>query len=182
MKQPFENFTWFHYWGRKWNYCWNKCKSSDQTIWGSYCLDFPSLWRHTFWFWIMTTNVVKRRKCKMFYFSQSKNRIHWLGSKWFNLEREVQFQKANKSNKIKGNFNCTLGMKGKYFVKHFRHFNHIFIQIFVFHLYLSVEKSPSCCQQCVCSYLCICTGCFFHWYPAKKLKYGKPRLGESTLT
>ena len=26
------------------------------------------------------------------------------------------------------------------------------------------------------------TGCFFHWYPLKKLKYGKPRLGESTLT
>ena len=29
----------------------------------------------------------------------------------------------------------------------------------------------------------IYTGCFFsHWYPPKKLKYGKPRLGESTLT
>ena len=26
------------------------------------------------------------------------------------------------------------------------------------------------------------TGCFFHWYPPKNLKYGKPRLGESTLT
>ena len=26
------------------------------------------------------------------------------------------------------------------------------------------------------------TGCFFHWYPPKKLKNGKPRLGESTLT
>ena len=23
---------------------------------------------------------------------------------------------------------------------------------------------------------------FFHWYPIKKVKYGKPRLGESTLT
>ena len=23
---------------------------------------------------------------------------------------------------------------------------------------------------------------FFHWYPPKKLKYGKSRLGESTLT
>ena len=23
---------------------------------------------------------------------------------------------------------------------------------------------------------------FFNWYPLKKLKYGKPRLGESTLT
>ena len=23
---------------------------------------------------------------------------------------------------------------------------------------------------------------FLHWYPPKKLKYGKPRLGESTLT
>ena len=23
---------------------------------------------------------------------------------------------------------------------------------------------------------------FFNWYPPKKLKYGKPRLGESTLT
>ena len=22
----------------------------------------------------------------------------------------------------------------------------------------------------------------FHWYPPKKLKYGKPRLGKSTLT
>ena len=29
----------------------------------------------------------------------------------------------------------------------------------------------------------IYTGCFFsHWYPPKKLKYGKPRLGESTST
>ena len=26
-----------------------------------------------------------------------------------------------------------------------------------------------------------CTGCFFNWYPPEKLKYGKPRLGESTL-
>ena len=25
-------------------------------------------------------------------------------------------------------------------------------------------------------------GVFFHWYPPKELKYGKPRLGESTLT
>ena len=25
-------------------------------------------------------------------------------------------------------------------------------------------------------------GVFFHWYPPKKLKYGKPRLGGSTLT
>ena len=25
-------------------------------------------------------------------------------------------------------------------------------------------------------------GVFFHWYPPKKLKYGKSRLGESTLT
>ena len=25
-------------------------------------------------------------------------------------------------------------------------------------------------------------GVFFHWYHPKKLKYGKPRLGESTLT
>ena len=25
-------------------------------------------------------------------------------------------------------------------------------------------------------------GVFFRWYPPKKLKYGKPRLGESTLT
>ena len=25
-------------------------------------------------------------------------------------------------------------------------------------------------------------GVFFHWNPQKKLKYGKPRLGESTLT
>ena len=24
-------------------------------------------------------------------------------------------------------------------------------------------------------------GDLFHWYPPKKLKYGKPRLGESTL-
>ena len=23
---------------------------------------------------------------------------------------------------------------------------------------------------------------FLHWYPPKELKYGKPRLGESTLT
>ena len=30
---------------------------------------------------------------------------------------------------------------------------------------------------------CLCyTGCFFHWYPPKKFKYGKPRLGESTST
>ena len=25
-------------------------------------------------------------------------------------------------------------------------------------------------------------GVFFNWYPPKKLKYGKPRLGESTAT
>ena len=25
-------------------------------------------------------------------------------------------------------------------------------------------------------------GVFFNWYPPKKLKYVKPRLGESTLT
>ena len=25
-------------------------------------------------------------------------------------------------------------------------------------------------------------GDFFQWHPPKKLKYGKPRLGESTLT
>ena len=34
-------------------------------------------------------------------------------------------------------------------------------------------------------YLCIWVyiqGVFFNWYPPKKLKYGKPRLGESTLT
>ena len=31
--------------------------------------------------------------------------------------------------------------------------------------------------------MCKDTGCFFfHWYPPKKLKYGNPRLGESTLT
>ena len=29
---------------------------------------------------------------------------------------------------------------------------------------------------------CIIQGDFFHWYPPKKLKYGKPRLDESTLT
>ena len=28
----------------------------------------------------------------------------------------------------------------------------------------------------------IIQGDFFHWYPPKKLKYVKPRLGESTLT
>ena len=28
----------------------------------------------------------------------------------------------------------------------------------------------------------IIQGVFFQWYPPKKLKYGKPRLGESTLT
>ena len=30
--------------------------------------------------------------------------------------------------------------------------------------------------------ICYDTGRFFHWYPPKKFKYGKPRLGESTLT
>ena len=28
----------------------------------------------------------------------------------------------------------------------------------------------------------IVQGDFFNWYPPKKLKYGKPRLGESTVT
>ena len=28
----------------------------------------------------------------------------------------------------------------------------------------------------------IVQGVFFNWYPPKKLKYGKPRLGVSTLT
>ena len=27
----------------------------------------------------------------------------------------------------------------------------------------------------------VSTGYFVHWYPPKKLKYGKPRLGESML-
>ena len=31
-------------------------------------------------------------------------------------------------------------------------------------------------------FLAFYTGCFFNWYPPKKLKYVKPRLGESTLT
>ena len=31
-------------------------------------------------------------------------------------------------------------------------------------------------------HFCLYTGSFFHWYPPKKLKYGKPRLGEFTLT
>ena len=37
----------------------------------------------------------------------------------------------------------------------------------------------------VCSYIYIIYTLyrvFFHWYPPKKLKYGKPRLGESTAT
>ena len=33
---------------------------------------------------------------------------------------------------------------------------------------------------CICLY--IIQGIFCHWYPTKKLKYRKPRLGESTLT
>ena len=33
----------------------------------------------------------------------------------------------------------------------------------------------------ICSVIFL-QGDFFHWYPAKKLKYGKPRSGESTLT
>ena len=32
------------------------------------------------------------------------------------------------------------------------------------------------------THLSIFTGCFFNWYPPKKLKYGKPGLGESTAT
>ena len=35
---------------------------------------------------------------------------------------------------------------------------------------------------CLVALECTLTGWFFHWYPPKKLKYGKPRLGESTLT
>ena len=31
-------------------------------------------------------------------------------------------------------------------------------------------------------YTPVYTGCFFNWYAPKKLKYGKPRLGESTAT
>ena len=39
------------------------------------------------------------------------------------------------------------------------------------------------CNTNVCqTVLCIDTGCFFKLVPPKKLKYGKPRLGESTLT
>ena len=37
----------------------------------------------------------------------------------------------------------------------------------------------------ITSYLKFCChiqGDFFHWYPPKKLKYGKPRLGGSRLT
>ena len=39
-----------------------------------------------------------------------------------------------------------------------------------------VSRLRNMCQ------LNIYTGCFFHWYPPNKLKFGKPRLGESTLT
>ena len=41
-------------------------------------------------------------------------------------------------------------------------------------------------RNCICSSSGRCTyiyrAFFLHWYPTKKLKYGKPRLGESTLT
>ena len=37
-------------------------------------------------------------------------------------------------------------------------------------------------SQLIISHLIILQGVFSHWYPPKKLKYGKPRLGESTLT
>ena len=30
--------------------------------------------------------------------------------------------------------------------------------------------------------LCNIQGVFFNWYPPKNLKYGKPRLGESSST
>ena len=36
-----------------------------------------------------------------------------------------------------------------------------------------------CCRHLVKNIItCVC----FHWYPPKKFKYGKHRLGESTLT
>ena len=38
------------------------------------------------------------------------------------------------------------------------------------------------CDLCLHYQLMIIQGVFFNWYPPKKLKYGKPRLGESTLT
>ena len=34
----------------------------------------------------------------------------------------------------------------------------------------------------MCQMLQLVQGVFLNWYPPKKLKYGKPRLGESTLT
>ena len=41
-----------------------------------------------------------------------------------------------------------------------------------------MQKVLSDRQKCKKHYLKD-TGCFFHWYPPKKLKYGKPRLGVS---
>ena len=34
----------------------------------------------------------------------------------------------------------------------------------------------------MCQMLQLVQGVFLNWHPPKKLKYGKPRLGESTLT
>ena len=47
------------------------------------------------------------------------------------------------------------------------------------HLFLN---SGACVGVCVGVCGGATTGCFFNWYPPKKLKYVKPRLGESTLT
>ena len=72
----------------------------------------------------------------------------------------------------------------------------LFVDYYVYipinQVFLSNKRRPNACLVGEVAYFpVICKnssrediGCFFllHWYPPKKLKYGKPRFGESTLT
>ena len=56
-----------------------------------------------------------------------------------------------------------------------------YAHIFEFVVYVYICGLPP--FKSICVYLNMqYTGFFFNWYPLKKLKYGKPRLGVSTLT
>ena len=75
-----------------------------------------------------------------------------------------------------------IGMKGEKrvnrLIKNIAKSAQIVIAIFVVYYDVSIKET----LHLLIFILMINTGCFFHWYPPKMLKYGKPRLGESTLT
>ena len=60
---------------------------------------------------------------------------------------------------------------------------HLYLQAYnLFHLYLRTSALPALTNLSPAWPEQHIQGDFFHWYPPKKLKCGKPRLSESTLT